>query len=423
MDTTNTTAIAAIAAALTPEQIVQAQQNIDNFGSIAAHDFKIAIGILFGLAVLCLLLRILIRLVLRRRLFLDDSFLIFGFVCLTGGTVVLYERLYMIYLEFSVLAGDPTASILAFQQTDELFEQSKWNVAYLLFLWTSIFAVKWCYFAFFHPLLRGTWKWIIYYYWFAVIFSIISWLFLVVGEKLITCPYVGKASAKCFPELPASKQAIVALFWLGPALDGLTDLMVVSIPIIILRRSQMRLLAKLGLGTFLCLSVFMLACSILRAAGPSYHGTLDYPWEVFWLHSEACIGIIMGSVTAYRSTLVGSNNVADKVQFYLNKIIGRRTSSAIADHDTKRAGKKAQPSQRHLLLRIPGATLTGLRTLFGGNSRTRPASSIAPTQNSDLDLLETDYHAYIKGRQADPERARAAKDDPASRLSCYANNV
>ena len=155
---------------------------------------QIAIGILSGLAVLCLLLRIFIRLVSRRRLFLDDSFLIFGFVCLIGGTVILYKRLYMIYLEFSVLAGDPTASLLAFQQTDELFEQSKWQLAYLLFLWTSIFAVKWCYFAFFHPLLRAMWKWIIFYYWFAIIFSIISWLFLVVGEQTITCPYVGKAA-------------------------------------------------------------------------------------------------------------------------------------------------------------------------------------------------------------------------------------
>ncbi|KAF7502321.1 hypothetical protein GJ744_006131 [Endocarpon pusillum] len=413
MDTPNTAAIAAMAAALTPEQIAQAQQNIANLGRIAAHDFKIAVGILFGLAVLCLLLRILIRLVIRRRLFLDDSFLIFSFVCLTGSTVILYKRIYMIYLEFSMMAGDPTASILAFQQKDELLKQSKWSLAYFLFLWTSIFAVKWCYFAFFYPLLRAMWKWIIYYYWFAIIFSISSWMFLVLGERLIACPYIGRAFAKCFPELPASKQVIVALFWLGPTLDGLTDLMVVSIPIIILRRSQMPTLTKIGLGTFLCLSVFMLVCSILRAAGTYYHGTLSYPWCIFWLHSEACIGIIMGSVTAYRSALVGSSNVAEKVQFF-NKLFGRRTSSPIADHNAERACKKDQPIRRHLLLGFPGATLTGLRTLFGGNSRTPPTSFIAPTQNSDLDLLETDYHAYVKGRQVDPERAIASKDNPVS---------
>ena len=41
MNTPNTTAIAAMAAALTPEQIAQAQQNIDNFGRITTHDFKV----------------------------------------------------------------------------------------------------------------------------------------------------------------------------------------------------------------------------------------------------------------------------------------------------------------------------------------------------------------------------------------------
>ena len=179
----------------------------------------------------------------------------------------------------------------------------------------------------------------------------------------------------------------------------------------------MRLLTKIGLSTFLCLSVFMLACSILRAAGTYYHDALDYPWQVFWLHSEACIGIIMGSVTAYRSALVGSNNVADKVQLYFNKIFRRRTSSATADHDAERACKKDQPSPRHLLLRIPGATLTGLRTMFGGKSRTRTTPSSASTQNSDLGLLETDYHAYIKGRQAGSETARASKDSPVSALA------
>lgn len=102
----------------------------------------------------------------------------------------------MVYLEFSILRGDQIAALMAFQQKDDLFEQSKRQLAYLLFLWTSIFAVKWCYLAFFYPLLRSMSKRFIYYYWFAVSFSVVSWLFLVVGEQLITCPYVGKAAGK-----------------------------------------------------------------------------------------------------------------------------------------------------------------------------------------------------------------------------------
>ena len=111
-----------------------------------------------------------------------------------GGTAILYKRIYMIYLEFSVLQGDLIASLLAFQMENELFQQSKWQLAYLVFLWTAVFAVKWCYFAFFHPLLRAQSKRVVLYYQFAIIFSIISWIVLVVSEQLVTCPYVGKAA-------------------------------------------------------------------------------------------------------------------------------------------------------------------------------------------------------------------------------------
>lgn len=132
----------------------------------------------------------------------------------------------------------------------------------------------------------------------------------------------------------------------------------------------MRLLAKIGLGIFLCLSIFMLTCAILRTAGMYHHGALDYPWQVFWHHSEACIGIIMGSLTAYRSALVGSNEVSDKIQWHFNRLFRRRNLGATPGHDAQEARKKSMSRQNNILLRIPGATLTGLRTLFGGSSRT-----------------------------------------------------
>ena len=77
-------------------------------------------------------------------------------------------------------------------------------------------------------------------------------------------------AVKCFRKLPAPEGLLTFSFWIVPVLDGLTDIAstydnlelceirannesVVSIPIIILRRSQMPLLTKLGLTVFLCL--------------------------------------------------------------------------------------------------------------------------------------------------------------------------
>ncbi|KAF2180349.1 hypothetical protein K469DRAFT_692869 [Zopfia rhizophila CBS 207.26] len=89
--------------------------------------------------------------------------------------------------------------------------RSKRQLAYLLFPSTDFFAIKSGYFAPFYPLLRAMAKGIIYFHWFAVASSAVSWLFLVIREQLIACPYVEKAAAKCFPELPVSKQAVISL--------------------------------------------------------------------------------------------------------------------------------------------------------------------------------------------------------------------
>ncbi|KAF2746814.1 hypothetical protein M011DRAFT_477658 [Sporormia fimetaria CBS 119925] len=403
-------ALAAFAASLTPEQISQTQWRIEHNGRITMHDFQIALGVLFGLATFCLIGRLAIRLTSRRRLFLDDFFLIFAFVNVAAGTAILYKRIGMIYLEFAVLMHDPIAALMAFQQMDNLFEQSKWQLAYLLFLWTGIFAVKWCYLAFFYPLLRSMSRWLIRFYWFAVVFSVFCWLFLVIGEQLITCPYVGKESAKCFPELPASKELLLALFWICPALDGLTDLTILVIPIAILRQSQLRLLTKIGIGLFLSLSIFMFSCSIIRAAGTYYKSALDYPWQVFWLHSESCIGIIMASVTVYRSTLVGSNEVSDKLQSYLKKMFGRSSGTYVNDESDEKKGSFASSERGAVNVKIPRATLTGLRTKFGLGSRTQRTQATVDSQNSELDLM--DYHAHMRAQMG--ASAKASKGESGS---------
>jgi hypothetical protein len=126
----------------------------------------------------------------------DDGFLIFAFTCLCGGTFILYERIPIIYLEFAVLRMDPLALSIAMEQMNDLYDQSKWELAYLILLWTTVFAIKWCYFAFFHPFLRAMSKGFNFYYKFSIFFSVVSWLFIIIGEQLITCPYLGKASGE-----------------------------------------------------------------------------------------------------------------------------------------------------------------------------------------------------------------------------------
>ena len=119
----------------------------------------------------------------------------------------------------------------------------------------------------------------------------------------------------------------------------------------------------------------------------------------------------MGSMTVYRSTLMGSNEVSDKVQSYLQKILGRLSRHSNPAQDAERS--ETAHGNNGLLIRIPRATLTGLRTIFGGDQRTgRTTAATNSTQDSDFGLMEADYHAHIK-KQVSSE-AKTSRDNPHS---------
>ena len=74
-----------------------------------------------------------------------------------------------------------------------------------------------------------------------------------------------------------------------------------SIPMFVLRKSQIPKKQKIILVCFLCLSLVMTALAIIRVSeihGPS---NVDVVWEIFWQWMEAGIAVMMASVTAFRT--------------------------------------------------------------------------------------------------------------------------
>lgn len=75
---------------------------------------------------------------------------------------------------------------------------------------------------------------------------------------------------------------------------------------------------QLGLGIFLCLSVIMTIIAIIRISGYRFHGvgirgSVDSTWAFFWLYLEACVAVIMSSITAFRSLFIhGSSKTIDR---------------------------------------------------------------------------------------------------------------
>ncbi|GAT23816.1 similar to An02g10960 [Aspergillus luchuensis] len=364
---------------LTSSQYSQTPPVIGDIGRITQRQYGIAVGIFFALAALSFLGRIFIRLFTRRRLYLDDAFLSFAFTTLLIGTVLGFLRAYTIYFQMAALEGNVDALLFLASHLEEHAKDYGFNIAFIVLLWTTVFSVKWCYLAFFHPLLVGMSRWFILYYRCTVGLSFISWILSAFVAPIVPCPYTGmKAISKCFPSLPVPNSTVLAMVWLPPILDALTDLM--------------------SLGCFLCLSIFMCTCSIIRTAGTWYHGLLDYPWQVFWLHLEGCIGVTMGSITVYRSTLIGSNEVSTAFKKYFTRIKDAVLGLSSGTAEGPPAEENKTQTRQIRLPSIPQATITGLRTWFG-LSRKDPAASNdgsgLTSFNSDID-----YHTLLKAPKA-----------------------
>ena len=220
-------------------------------------------------------------------------------------------------------------------------------------------------------------------------------------------------SAKCLPEPP--RILTLSLTISITILDICTDIMsrgiyiivyhaasnislVISIPVILLQSSQIRGAQKVSLGVFLCLSIFMAIAAITRVAGYRLHGILDLTWQIFWQYMEACVAVIMGSSTAFRTLFTHSNSrVSDEekhdVSSKMRKWLLRKTKSS----------RSSEPEQgevdRGFLPEVPLATFNGIRSFIRKHN---PSAVSAASMQSDSDSFGKDeLHSLVVSTKKD----------------------
>lgn len=148
-----------------------------------------AVGVLTSLALCCFVARVAVRLTYQKHLRLDDAFLILAAACLCAATGILYHVCYFLYLHSAALLV-PQVLPYVLSDFDELLQLQKKVYPFLALVWTTTFAVKGCFLAFMRPLVWNISRTVNWYYWFIVIFCVISWAFVIV-DPFIICPYFG----------------------------------------------------------------------------------------------------------------------------------------------------------------------------------------------------------------------------------------
>ena len=135
---------------------------------------------------------------------------------------------------------------------------------------------------------------------------------------------------------------------------------VLLIPVSLLWRVQMKSRQKLGLGVFLCLSIFMCITAAIRVSGMRYQRAFDNSWMFLWLQVEVCVAVTMISLTAFRPVFVA----------HASKPRAKNQASpwlASTARNLRRHKKLCSEGPELANLTIPSATLTGMRTAIRGD--------------------------------------------------------
>ncbi|OCL07968.1 hypothetical protein AOQ84DRAFT_294085 [Glonium stellatum] len=390
------------------------QAKIDHAGRIDKVSFEVSVSVLFAAAIFSVLVRFAIRLVGRRKLSLDDYLVLIGAVALSAANGVLFHYLDTLYI---VEAMNDDGIIPNSAEIGPVLDMMRWNDVFVAMSWTSIFSIKFAFMAFFHPLIWQLSKKITVYFWAVVAFITCCWLLLSLDDFII-CPYFGTNASKCDADF--KHDTSIAINAVGATLDIVCDIMVITIPVIVLSKSRMRTAQKFGLAAILCLSIVMIVVALIRLIGSvadtrrSNKGTSPV-WGTFWEIMEACIAVIMASVIVIRSVFVknslpdtrptGSNMMYRLRQRLLSSLKplrrsrkreGSDESGPVIDHD-----RPAIPS-----LAITRGTLKGLKTFIRGDRRgVKELASVDTT----YDLEEADYH---KVRREEAKEAGGGAQNP-----------
>ena len=131
--------------------------------------------------------------------------------------------------------------------------------------------------------------------------------------------------------------------------------LVLVIPPWLLWKVKISLRQKIGIGSFLCLSLIMIIIAVIRIS--RVHASDFDIWFLFLQQLEGCIAVLMLSLTALRTLYVSAKKTQEQQK--------NKTSYSARKHLWP-SSKKLQ-DEPYIQLDMPSATLTGIRAVISSN--------------------------------------------------------
>ena len=131
--------------------------------------------------------RLIVKLMLHRRLSLDDAFLICGCICLIAATVLTFNLLPTLYWGEAMDLDPAAVKVPSFVVANAVWYEKTWDGASPL-TWTALYSVKFSFLVFFRMLVERV-RWMTLYVKIVIGVCVLGYL-TSFCEVFIDCPYV-----------------------------------------------------------------------------------------------------------------------------------------------------------------------------------------------------------------------------------------
>ncbi|OQE30974.1 hypothetical protein PENFLA_c002G00740 [Penicillium flavigenum] len=256
---------------------------------------SVFLGVLWALAgtsFLFVIFRIYAQLASFRRVFLDGYLVVFAWVIMLTAAVIWQVE------------GKVLLRVICDQRWDKAIQS---RIPTEILFYSALWSVKFSFMALFYRISAKVKS--LRIWWFVVLFCTASVYISSVADIEYKCSLGGLEYIITQCPQPHHVHYENRMFWANCAGDVITDLMVLSIPFLVLWKTRISLRKKLIFLSIFSATIFIMVTAIIRVAvGMNYDRQMNIDWLCFWSFVEVDVAIIVSCVASLRQLFVASQN-------------------------------------------------------------------------------------------------------------------
>ncbi|KAE8413509.1 hypothetical protein BDV36DRAFT_28382 [Aspergillus pseudocaelatus] len=271
---------------------------------ISKHAFLGVLWAFTAIDTVFVVFRIFVRLAFFRRLYVDDLFVLLAWAIMLTNAVIWQIQGQVLYKLYAISAGQEpyTPAVLP------MFESFMRYIAPMtIMFYSGLWAIKFSFMSFFFRLNSKVKS---HRLWWYVVMLVVAGVYIAsVADIDYKCSLGGMEFiiSKCSDLDHVHYQN--RTFWANCVGDIVTDILILSIPVLILWNTHISLRKKLILFSVFSATILIMVVAIIRVVvNNSLNSSVDIGWLYFWSFVEMGTGIIIACIASFRQLFVTSQN-------------------------------------------------------------------------------------------------------------------